>query len=457
MQKRAIHSYVTLVTAAAVITLFLQDWGQITGLPGRAMIGLAALLLLGVLSESFALSITIGKSSGTSSITYLPLLTCILLFGGTPTVLFMGVTGVIGEFLIRKKELIRAVFNSSQYIFAAAVGGFVFSTSGGRALALSTQSFSVGLAGQLLSFLLFGVVFLALNHAAVATAIALNQGMPLRKVGPLLVGRTGTNLFYDILVSPIAIAVAFLYMELWVIGLVLVLLPLFFIRYSYSTILELQKANRDILTALVKAIETRDPYTSGHSLRVASLALRIGEELGLSQRRLRDLETAALLHDIGKIDSVYSEILAKPDHLTSREREVIESHVDKGVELLQQLSSFSEDVVAAVRGHHERVDGRGYPQGLSGDEIPISARIIKVCDAIDAMLSDRPYRLALTLEQVREQLVIYASTQFDLTVVNAAIRADLLEAHQAEIMLRKAESGVGTQRDHQLTPKGKVS
>ena len=255
----------------------------------------------------------------------------------------------------------------------------------------------------------------------------------LRMIWARLVGRTGTNLIYDIWVSPIAIAVAFLYLQLWVLGLPLIVLPLLFIRHAYLTILQLQQANRDLLKALVKAIETRDPYTSGHSIRVAALALRIADAMGLSPKRLNDIETAAMLHDIGKIEAVYTEILGKPDHLTDEEREIIESHVTKGVELLEQLSSFPTEVVAGVRGHHERVDGRGYPEGLKGGEIPIAARIIKVCDAVDAMLSDRPYRKALDLPAVREQLEIYSGSQFDPEVVKAVLAGSLIEKHAAEL------------------------
>jgi putative nucleotidyltransferase with HDIG domain len=227
--------------------------------------------------------------------------------------------------------------------------------------------------------------------------------------------------------------------ELKALGLLVVILPLLFIRHAYLTIQDLQRANRDLLKALVKAMETRDPYTSGHSLRVASLAVRIAESMGFAPAKQKDVETAALLHDIGKIEAVYTEILGKPSSLTEQERVIIESHVTKGVELLEQLSSFSRDVIAAVKGHHERVDGKGYPEGLKGREIPPAASIIKVCDAIDAMLSDRPYRKALSLAQVREQLVMYTGTQFDVEVVRAAIEDNVLEAHQAEISLQRRE------------------
>lgn len=440
MNQRAIKAYVGFMVVLAIGATAIQDWLALAELGLYDWLGFSVLLVLGLLSEAATLSITVGKQSGsTSSIIFLPLLSSVLIFGPAPTVLFMALTGFFGEFLIRRKETLRAAFNTSQYVVATAAGGFVFGTLGGQALVPNGPHFGDMLVTATVAFVGFGFVFVLLNNSAVAFAVALSEGTRIRRVWLRIVGRSGTNLFYDILVSPIAIAVALLYQELQFVGLFLIVLPLLFIRYAYSAIVELQQANRDLLSALVKAIETRDPYTSGHSLRVASLAVRIADAMGFSLKRQREIEIAAKLHDIGKIESTYTEILSKKSGLTPEEREVIESHVLKGVEVLEQLSSFSKEVIASVRGHHERVDGKGYPDGLKGDEIPLPARIIKVCDAIDAMLSDRPYRKALSLAQVREQLVIYSGLQFDLEVVKAAIQGDVLEAHQAEIQLQKGE------------------
>jgi putative nucleotidyltransferase with HDIG domain len=447
MRFKGIQAYVGSMAVLALGALALQDWDGLvlffrespTGAWDQVL-GWGALLFLALISESFALSIKVGRSSSsTSSIIFLPLLTSVLLFGPALTVLLMAVTGIVGEFLIRKKESIRAVFNAAQYVVSTSIGGWVFSALGGRPLAFGDPS--MGVSG-FFAFVAFGFVFLVVNHAAVSFAITLNEGARLRKVWARLVGRTGTNVIYDIAVSPIAIAVAFLYLQLFIFGLFLIVLPLLFIRHAYLTILQLQQANRDLLKALVKAIETRDPYTSGHSLRVASLALRIADAMGLSPKRLNDIETAAMLHDIGKIEAIYTEILGKPDHLTAREREIIESHVTKGVELLEQLSSFSKEVVDGVRGHHERVDGKGYPVGLRREEIPLAARIIKVCDAIDAMLSDRPYRKALDLPAVREQLEVYSGTQFDPEVVSTVLSGSILERHAAELAFVRGEEAV---------------
>ena len=442
MKTRPIQAYVGLILLLALGAVLLQDWTVVQELPWNHKLGLGTLLFLGLIAESLTLPISIGKSSGsTSSIIFLPLIGCVLLFGPAPTVLFMGVTGATGEFLIRKKPLIKAVFNSAQYILATAIAGLVFDALGGTPLALSGRSVAfTEVAGQeLLAFFGFGLTFVVVNNVAVSFAVAISDRSSVRKVWTSIIGRSGTNLYYDILVSPIAIAVALLYEALWIPGLVLVVLPLFFVRQAYLTIVELRQSNRDLITALVKAIETRDPYTSGHSLRVASLAVRIAEALDLPPKMLRNVEEAALLHDIGKIEAVYSEILRKPSDLTKEERRIIESHVTKGVELLDQLSSFSKDVVASVRSHHERVDGKGYPDGLKGEEIPLPARIIKVCDAVDAMLSDRPYRKALKLPAVREQLLEYSGIQFDSKIVQTVLDEALVEKHAAELAFIRGE------------------
>ena len=280
----------------------------------------------------------------------------------------------------------------------------------------------------------FLLAFFGINQGAVAGAITVSEKMPLGRVWGLLVGRSGTNILYDLLISPISIGMAMLYMRIGIAGFLLIILPLLFIRTAYLRTFQLQEVNANLLKALVKAIDVRDPYTSGHSQRVSMLSRRIAETLGLSAKQAKYVETAALLHDIGKIDEIYMEILQKEGPLNVLERRVIQSHVTTGVELLESLSSYPEAVLGAVRHHHGRVDGGGYPHGLVGNEIPIGARIIKVADAIDAMLSDRPYRKALSVPVVREELLEFCGTQFDPGVVHAILSSSVLTDHADEIL-----------------------
>jgi putative nucleotidyltransferase with HDIG domain len=434
VKKRSLHSFIGATVAAGAIAALLQDWHALFALSGGQLFGVAILVLLGLFSETLALNLEVGKHSGSTSIIFIPVLVSLLLFGSAAALLVMVTAGVTAELVIRKKPAIKAIFNAGQWSLACGLGGLAFDQLQGPTL-LEAGGVSVDL---LVPFAVYAAILVFVNNALVAGVIAISAGLPIVEVWRKVTGRSGTNVLYDLLISPISLAIAVLYLPLKVAGLLLAFLPLLFIRHSYFTNQRLQEANRDLVKALVKAIETRDPYTSGHSVRVAGLARDIAELLALPARKTDDIETAALLHDIGKIDAIYADLIQKPTDLSPSERAVIESHVTKGVELLRSLSSFPEHVLDAVRHHHEREDGRGYPDQLKAEQIPIGAKIIKICDAVDAMLSDRPYRRALSLMQVKDQLTHHAGVQFDSRIVRVVVGSTVLERHAAEIALHRA-------------------
>jgi putative nucleotidyltransferase with HDIG domain len=419
-------AYVALVTGLAGLTLVGLRWEALLALPQAHLLGLGALTLLALMSESLAISQVIGKTAGSSSVTFIIILACVLLFGPEATVLLVFTTGLVFEFAFRKKEWYRAVFNVSQYLLSVALAGAAFQALGG---APSPDSFSI----PWIAFFTFGVTLILTNQGTVSVFLALREGLPFRRVFTQVSGGLGLSVLYDLLASPIAIGVVFFYAHYRIWGLLAVLFPLFFVRRAYLINQQLQEANKNLLRVLIKAIETRDPYTSGHSLRVSALARRIAEGLGVSVREANGIETAALLHDIGKIEAVYAEILMKPEALTPSERAIIESHVEKGVDLLESLTSFKNDVIDAVRHHHERYDGTGYPARLAGKAIPLGSRIIMICDAIDAMLSDRPYRRALRVHEVRNELEVHSATQFDPEIVQRILEGEILETHAREV------------------------
>lgn len=179
-----------------------------------------------------------------------------------------------------------------------------------------------------------------------------------------------------------------------------------------------------LVRVLVAAIDARDPYTRGHSSRVAELAVRIARALGFSDAEVGDVELAGLLHDIGKI-GVDDAVLRKDGPLTPDERAQIMEHSDKGAALLEQATVLPH-LVPVVRHHHEWVDGGGYPGKLKGDEIPLGARIIAVADAFDAMTSDRPYRAGLSREEAIQRIRRGIGSQFDPAIAAAFI--DLVNA-----------------------------
>ncbi len=189
---------------------------------------------------------------------------------------------------------------------------------------------------------------------------------------------------------------------------------------------DIQAAYFNTIKVLAAAIDAKDEYTYGHSARVAKYAVTIAKQLGLSKSDLTRIEAAAYLHDIGKI-GVPDQILNKDSALTETERETINRHPLEAAEILGHIDFPWGDVVPGVRGHHERCDGKGYPDGLSNDEISREARIIAVADSFDAMTSDRPYRKALDKTKAVTELVNGRGSQFDAQTVDAFIPALLSE------------------------------
>ncbi|RLE67815.1 MAG: hypothetical protein DRJ34_04195 [Thermoprotei archaeon] len=183
---------------------------------------------------------------------------------------------------------------------------------------------------------------------------------------------------------------------------------------------ELERTIIGIIQSLVKAVEAKDPYTAKHSEKVTHYAELLMEELGLPEEEKEIIRDACLLHDIGKI-GISENILRKPAKLNDCEWEIIKSHPVMGEEILKPLPTL-KPVLPLIRHHHERWDGKGYPDGLKGEEIPLGARIIAICDAFDAMTSLRPYRKPLSKEKALKEIEKNSGTQFDPKLVEIFLK-----------------------------------
>jgi putative nucleotidyltransferase with HDIG domain len=220
------------------------------------------------------------------------------------------------------------------------------------------------------------------------------------------------------------------------------LAPLFLIHFTQRAVLRLEEAGETIgrqnasleeahravierstaaLEALSATVDARDTYTAGHSRRVAVSAIVIARELGITGSELDLVGQAALLHDIGKI-GVPDAVLLKEGPLTAAEWVVMRSHPEEGARIIERLG-YLDKVVPGIRYHHERMDGRGYPEGLLGDEIPLAARIIHVADALDAMTTKRLYRDEMSFEDALEEIRRNRGTDFCELCVDALERA----------------------------------
>jgi putative nucleotidyltransferase with HDIG domain len=193
---------------------------------------------------------------------------------------------------------------------------------------------------------------------------------------------------------------------------------------SYQLNIDNQKLTMDLkdlfsgtISAITEALDAKDKFTSGRSKRVTRYSLEIGRKLGLSDSNLAELELAGLLHDIGMI-GIPEAILNKEEELTFEEYNVIKTHSPKGVKILENIRQL-ENVVFMIKYHHERFDGKGYPEGLKDEGIPLGARIITVADAYDGMVSDRPYRKGMDHDVAVSIILKDAGTHFDPIVVEA--------------------------------------
>jgi putative nucleotidyltransferase with HDIG domain len=433
--NRSAYIYFSVVIAAAIGLSALAFWAIDGGVPHSHLLGVLAFVGLGILAEVLAMDVGPSRSAS-SSIGFIPLLACIIIFPLGIALCAAIAVHSFTQLVVRRRIPWKAAFNISQAALSIGVAAYTFQLLGGNS--------SVGSQTNLLAFFGLAISFFASNLILVSIAIALTQGQSIIRTARQAIGASGGNLVFDLLASPIALVVCVLYDVFYVGGIVLILLPLVLIRYSYLSKTQLQEANRNLLRVLIKAIETRDPYTSGHSLRVSTLAQAIAEDLGLSNRKIQQIETAALLHDIGKIDPIFASLISKPSDLTHEEREIIKTHAALGADLLRSLTSFDDELIRAVRHHHERFDGKGYPDGLVGTASPLAARIIMLCDSIDAMLSDRAYRRALSIEQTRRELVRCSGTQFDPEIVAVILRCNTLERAAALVVREPSTAPLAT-------------
>jgi putative nucleotidyltransferase with HDIG domain len=315
----------------------------------------------------------------------------------------------------RRPVFEKAVFNIAQYSLAIGLASLIFLKAGGQPFAglrgedLADLTRTNGVA----AFLAFAAAF-SVNSVLVSAVVALASGSTLTSVWR---ANNLATIGIDIVASPMIFLFAWAYIQFGAVASAALWIPIIGIRQVYKTNLELEQTNVELLDLMVKSIEARDPYTSGHSRRVQAYSLTIGRALGLAGREVETIGRAALLHDVGKIYEKYGPILRKADHLSPEEWNTMREHPADGAELIATMTRL-RDLVRSVRHHHENWDGTGYPDGIAGEVIPLAARIIRFADTIDAMSTERPYRPALTSEEVRAEIVKCRGTQFDPKIVD---------------------------------------
>jgi len=261
-------------------------------------------------------------------------------------------------------------------------------------------------------------VFFVLNVSSTSVTVSLKTGQSLRAV---VSGDLPTFFSNWVALSPLAwlMAVATALVGWWTT--LLFALPVWIMRGALDQIVEMREMFTQTVASLAQAVDARDKFTSGHSVRVKQISVDIGRAMRLSESELEALEWGGLLHDIGKI-GVPDDVLNKPDRLTKEERAIMNAHPVIGANIIAPVTKLAPEL-PIIRHHHEWYNGSGYPDRLIGDEIPKLARILHVADAFEAMTAARPYRMKpLTTEQALAELRKFAGIQFDPAIVDAFTR-----------------------------------
>lgn len=334
-------------------------------------------------------------------------------------------------------------FNIANYVFSGLAAAEVAHLIGGFAAGSDARAAAAGLGAAL--------TFIAANRILLVVMLRLARGHSVRATGLLVLDDVGLELILAMMAVPVALLWE---RNAWVAALALA--PLVLIHLTHRAMHQLELASATIgaqneqleataevvvqrstaaLEALSATVDARDSYTAGHSRRVRDVAVLIGAEVGLTNQELEGLGQAALLHDIGKI-GIPDSVLLKKGALDPTEWLVMKSHPEEGARIIERLGYLAA-VVPAIRHHHERLDGRGYPAGLRGDEVPLAARIIHVADALDAMVTKRVYREAMSFEDALEEIRDGSGNDFCPRCVEAVERAG------AAGTLERALRGIG--------------
>jgi putative nucleotidyltransferase with HDIG domain len=408
-----ISSLPTLITVSSVcllaVALLVVSWVW-TG-PPTDWAALVVLTLLGVASWVFRE--TDGGARVQFSFASIIMLTAAVVLGPVGA----GIVGLMSTVVhLGRERVIVRIFNFGMFTCIATIGALVYAVTGGAERGEGMIGPWALIVHVGIPLILADVAQCLTNALTLALILRVAGGVPLRMQAWKLLSTTGlAYVGYGL--------IGFLFVVLWIpakvgwFSAVLVLAPLFVARWAFVQYGDEVRAHERTLRALVSAVETKDPHNAGHSERVARLSEWLAEVMGLGHREIQYVRVAGMLHDIGKV-AVPTPLLRPRRDLTDDEIVVLAGHAEGGVALVPDID-FLAGAVDGIAYHHERFDGRGYPEGLAGEAIPLFARIVAVADSFDCLTTDRVYRPAVAVDEARRLVTERAGTQFDPVVVEA--------------------------------------
>ena len=407
--RAAFFASVVIVAAVAVLAYSFRDFAALVRIDPQGIVTWFALLAIAGVFTYVALRGG-GAVTGTAVVNFAVVIT----YGGQVACWLAAVEMLLLTLLLLRFDLLRSLFNASQMAVSLALAGAVYAASGGPILAAFPDLGVRSIAPLVLCYL----TYYFSNTGLVAVWIGLRQK---RSAAAAWKASYLWTLPQSFAVPVVGVGLAYLFVRasLWLVA-VFFLWLVYYARTS-KTNLELGNSQRETVAALASMVDSTTPFLSGESERVAGLALELGKRLGVAGWRLRALECAALLHDVGYI-SVGSRILSKGSALAPDEWGAVVKHAETGASIVGKIGGLQE-ASEIVLAHHERPDGRGYPRGLKEGEIPQSSSILKVADAFVAMTTERPYRTAMPALEAVERIRARSGSQFDSGVVQALVNS----------------------------------
>lgn len=409
--------YIGMVAVLALAVLALL-YVQAPRVNAASVAAISMLATLAIVAEALAYVL---PRSTRGSIAYIPYLSMALIApnwcAGAAVLLVKSVTEFVSHVPRHK-----ALFNAAQHLLSLCLVILIYRALGGTSLlAIDPRTLVHTTAAVGAPAMIATTAGYLVNSVLVSIVLAIRDSRPLGAIWREIKGPT---MGLDLLAGPIIFLFAWVYAAFGPIAAAAAWIPILGLRQAHKTNLELEQTNQELLELMVKSLEARDPYTSGHSRRVRDYSTTIARAMDLPPRDVEHVARAALLHDVGKIHEKYAPILSKTDKLTADEWRVMREHPTDGANLVSTMTKL-RDVVPAIRHHHENWDGTGYPDGMAGELIPLSARIIRFADTIDAMVSERPYRRPMTEAEVRAEIVKCRGTQFDPGITDRLLSSAL--------------------------------
>lgn len=395
------YVYFIFIAGLSVFTYILLRYGDVS------ILGVVLFGLLAFAADNLSAPL---PRTGSVAVNFEISFASLILFGPATAIIVTAISFFNIREFVKKVPYYKHLFNAGQYFISMGITSIVFEMTYNRDVTNFFYPANIGFI-----FLAAYIAFF-LNTLLTAGAISISERKNFINIW---IYNYAWLIPFKLFLVVMTIAVTFIYKLYGPFTIIFTLLPLIIAQYTYLLRIKERKTLLNSIMQIVKIIDAKDSYTAGHSVRVAEYSEKIARKLRLNEYDVEVLINLANLHDIGKVQIDLS-VLNKPGKFDDADWVEMKKHPEVGYEIVKEIV-FLKDQARAILYHHERINGKGYPSGIKGEEIPLFAKILAVADAYDAMTTDRPYRPALTQKEAMKELEMHAGKQFDRKISSAMI------------------------------------